>query len=60
MTSRQLKNKLDAAISILELCDRVFTEPEKAVRRGFDLDAKYAVADFLEAHREDLREGGQP
>jgi hypothetical protein len=60
MTSRQLKNKLDAAIGIIELCERVFTEPDKAARRDWDLDAKYAIADFMEAHREEQSEGGHP
>jgi len=53
-----LHTQLAEALRIIEMCERVFADPDKAVRPGYDRDAKHAVFDFMDAHREALREGG--
>lgn len=52
------RSKLDRAIQVIELCEAVFADPEKAACKGYDLDAKYAVHDFLGAYRSELRKAG--
>ena len=59
MTSQQLSTKLKEAIRIITLCEDVLTDPEKSSRRGRDLDALYAVQDFMDAHRQLQRDGGE-
>ena len=59
MTSQLIRAKLHAAIELIAKCERVFEDPERAARRGYDLDALYAVQDFMAAHREELRAGGE-
>ncbi len=60
MTSQQLKAKLDAAIAIISECERVLEDTEKAARRMDDVALKHRVSDFMQLHRDEQREGGQP
>lgn len=58
MTSQQIRARLHAAIELIAKCERVFEDPERAARKCWDLDALYAVQDFMNAHRAEMRAGG--
>lgn len=60
MTSQQLKAKLDAAIAVIRRCEMALADPEKAVRKGYLDEAIRAVFNFMDRHRDDERQGGQP
>lgn len=59
MTSRQLQRKLADAIGIIERCERVLDDLDL----NGSIEAKWTkrdIEDFLNDHRQDIREGGQP
>jgi len=58
MTSQQLKQKLEQAITVIAKCELAFENPAKALRRGWDLDAHYAVSNFMDLHRQIIRDEG--
>ena len=59
LADSQLKRKLENAIAVIAKCELAFEDPDKAVRRGWDLDAHYAVSDFMDLHRGLIREEGE-
>lgn len=57
MTSQQLQRKLADAIGIIERCERVFADI--AIGESRELrDTDRAIVGFMDAHRQDLAEGG--
>lgn len=58
MTSQQLKAKLQEAVSMIEECERLFEGPEASLDSWDAVALKDRVRDFMDLHRDELREGG--
>ena len=60
MTSHQLRAKLDAAVAIIAECERLMEDPHAAANSWDAVLLKNRSQDFMDAHRQLQREGGQP
>ena len=60
MTSHQLQAKLDKAVSIIADCERFLEDPYAQERHWELVDLKIRAQDFMDLHRDLMREGGQP
>jgi hypothetical protein len=58
MSSHQLNSKLEQAVAVIAKCEAAMADPGKATRKGYAQDARCAVFDFMDRHRDELREGG--
>jgi len=58
MTSQQLRAKLEQARAVIAKCEAAMADPGNAARKGYAEDARFAVFDFMDRHRDELREGG--
>lgn len=58
MTSRQLRAKLEAAVAIIEDCERLMEDPHRTANSWDAVILKDRARDFMDAHRQDLAEGG--
>jgi hypothetical protein len=57
MASQQLKSRLAQATAILADCERFLEDP----REAWDaVELKNRVGDFMDIHRDEQHEGGQP
>lgn len=59
MTSQQIKAKLDSAIEIIADCERYLEDPYAQERHWELVHLKHRTRDFMDLHRDELREGGQ-
>lgn len=60
MTSQQIKARLERAVTIIAMCERVFEDPDRAHSADENRDAVREVRHFMDTHRQAQREGGQP
>lgn len=60
MTSLHLKAKLERAVSILEDCERLLDDPYVQERHWELIRLRQRTQDFMDTHRDYVREGGQP
>jgi hypothetical protein len=60
MTSQQLSAKLDRAIGLLGRCEALLEDPHSASSSWDAVDLKNRIGDFMDLHRQDQRDGGQP
>ena len=58
MTSQQLRAKLEAAVAIIEECERLMEDPHRTADSWDAVYLKHCAQDFMDAHRQALREGG--
>ncbi len=60
MTSHQLQAKLEQAVSIIADCERYLDDPFTQERHWELVDLKHRAQGFMDLHRDQLRDGGQP
>jgi hypothetical protein len=59
MTTQQLRAKLDRAVAIIAECERAMEEPHRFADSWDAVGLKHRASDFMDLHRDELREGGQ-
>ena len=60
MTSHQLQAKLEQAVSIIADCERYLDDPYTQERHWELVHLKHRAQGFMDLHRDQLRDGGQP
>lgn len=60
MTSHQLQTKLEQAVSIIADCERYLDDPFTQERHWELVDLKHRAQGFMDLHRDQMRDGGQP
>lgn len=60
MTSQQLRYKLSAAIGIIAECERYLDNPEADVLGWEATILRNRIRSFMDIHRDELRERGEP
>ena len=60
MTSHQIQAQLAQAVSIIADCERHLEDPYAQERHWELVHLKQRTQDFMDLHRDALREGGQP
>ncbi len=58
MTSQQLRAKLEAAVAIIEDCERLMEDPHRTANNWDAVILKDRARGFMDAHRQALAEGG--